>query len=69
MIDTSMGRVWFGGDTGYGDVSIFNAIRSRYGAPDWALFPVGAYEPQLLTASQHVDHAEAVQIFEDPNAK
>ena len=39
------------------------------GAPDGALFPVGAYEPRLFMASQHVDPAEEVQIFEDLNAK
>lgn len=69
MIDTSKGRVWFGGDTGYGDGTIFKEIRTRYGAPDVALIPVGAYEPRWFMASQHVDPTEAVQIFEDLNAK
>jgi L-ascorbate metabolism protein UlaG (beta-lactamase superfamily) len=69
MIDTGNGRVWFSGDTGYGDGTIFKEIRKLYGAPDVALIPVGAYEPRWFMASQHVDPTEAVQIFEDLNAK
>lgn len=69
MIDTSKGRVWFGGDTGYGDGSIFKEIYTRYGAPDLTLIPLGGYEPRWFMSSQHVDPSEAVQIYKDLNAK
>ncbi|RZM18768.1 MAG: hypothetical protein EOP67_59310, partial [Sphingomonas sp.] len=52
-------------DPGYGDGRIFGDIRTRLGAPDVALIPIGAYEPRWFMAAQHVDPAEAVRIFTD----
>lgn len=68
-LDTPTGSVWFTGDTGYGDGSIFTEIRSRLGAPDVALIPIGAYEPRWFMAPQHVDPAEAVRIFRSVEAR
>jgi L-ascorbate metabolism protein UlaG (beta-lactamase superfamily) len=56
------------GDTGYGDGSIFRDLRTRYGSPDLAIIPIGAYEPRWFMADQHVDPAEAVRIFRDCGA-
>ncbi len=64
-LDTPAGTVWFAGDTGYGDGAIFGQIRERLGAPDVALIPIGAYEPRWFMSAQHVNPAEAVQIFKD----
>ena len=64
-LDTPAGSLWFVGDTGYGDGRIFGDIRTRLGAPDVALIPIGAYEPRWFMAAQHVDPAEAVRIFTD----
>jgi len=68
LIETANGSVWFAGDTGYGDGGIFRDLRARYGAPDVALIPIGAYAPRWFMAPQHVDPAEAVQIFQDIGA-
>ena len=68
-LDTPAGSVWFAGDTGYGDGTIFTELRQRMGAPDVALIPIGAYEPRWFMAAQHVDPAEAVQIFTQVGAK
>jgi L-ascorbate metabolism protein UlaG (beta-lactamase superfamily) len=71
MLTTPAGSIWFAGDTGYGDGAIFREIRSRLGAPDVALIPIGAYEPRWFMADQHVDPAEAVTILRSvgaPNA-
>lgn len=63
MLSTPAGSIWFVGDTGYGDGAIFGEIRSRAGAPDVALIPIGAYEPRWFMADQHIDPAEAVRVM------
>ena len=65
---TGAGTVWFAGDTGYGDGTIFRAIREQQGAPDVALIPIGAYEPRWFMRAQHCDPAEAVRIMADVGA-
>jgi len=61
--------IYFAGDTGYGDGTLFRTIRERTGAPDMALLPIGAYAPRWFMAHQHVNPEEAVMIFEDLAAK
>ena len=56
------------GDTGYGDGAIFRDLRARYGPPDLAIIPIGAYEPRWFMADQHVNPEEAVRIFRDCGA-
>lgn len=58
--DTSL---YFAGDTGYGEGTIFRDIRARYGAQRFALLPIGAYEPRGFMASQHCNPSEAVRIM------
>ena len=65
---TPAGTIWFAGDTGYGDGSIFTDLKERLGAPDLALIPIGAYEPRWFMAAQHVAPIEAVRIFQDVGA-
>lgn len=62
-IDSPQARIWFAGDTGYGDGAIFADIHDRHGAPDIALIPIGAYAPRWFMAEQHIDPEEAVRIF------
>lgn len=69
MLRTSAGLAYFAGDTGYGDGAIFRAMRQRYGAPDLALLPIGAYAPRWFMADQHADPDEAVEIMLDLNAR
>lgn len=64
-IEAPEARIWFAGDTGYGDGAIFREIRSRYGSPEIALIPIGAYEPRWFMSAQHVAPEEAVRIFTD----
>ena len=67
-LHTPAGSVWFAGDTGYGDGTIFADIRKRLGPPDLALVPIGAYEPRWFMAAQHVAPVEAVRIVQDVGA-
>ena len=69
FIRSGSDAVYFAGDTGYGDGSLFRSIRERLGAPDIALVPIGAYAPRWFMADQHVDPAEAISIREDVGAR
>ncbi len=69
MLRSGGTQVYFAGDTGYGDGAIFRAMHRRYGAPDLALIPIGAYAPRWFMAAQHVDPEEAVRIMLDMEAK
>lgn len=68
-LDTPKGKLWFAGDTAYGDGTLFCDLYARYGAPDVALIPIGAYEPRWFMAGQHVNPHEAVCIYKDIHAK
>jgi L-ascorbate metabolism protein UlaG (beta-lactamase superfamily) len=57
----------FAGDTGY--AADFADIRRRLGAPDWALLPIGAYEPRWFMGAQHISPLEAVKIHQDLGAR
>ena len=67
-IETPQTRIWFAGDTGYGDGAIFREIRARHGAPEIALIPIGAYAPRWFMAPQHVAPEESVRIFTEIGA-
>jgi len=69
MLRSKVAAIYFAGDTGYGDGTIFRAIRERHGVPDLALIPIGAYAPRWFMAAQHCDPDEAVRIMLDLDAK
>ena len=60
-------RVYFAGDTAYGP--IFPEIGRKIGPVDYALVPIGVYEPRLRMKSSHVNPEEAVRIGRDLDAK
>ncbi|MCZ8156389.1 MAG: MBL fold metallo-hydrolase [Leptospira sp.] len=60
-------KVYFAGDTGY--YTHFKAIGQKFGSFDVAILPIGATEPRWFMAPVHIDAKEAVQAFEDLNAK
>jgi len=69
MLRVAGRQVYFAGDTGYGTGAIFRAIHARFGAPDLALLPIGAYDPRWFMAAQHTDPEEAIQIMADLDAR
>ena len=60
-------KVWFGGDTGYGEV--FREIGQRAGPFDLALIGIGAYEPRIIMEASHATPEEALSIARDIGAK
>ena len=67
MIERAGRRIYFCGDTGYSEN--FATIKSRFGAPDIALLPIGAYEPRWFMQRVHMNPAEAVQAHRDLGAR
>jgi L-ascorbate metabolism protein UlaG (beta-lactamase superfamily) len=68
VLTAGSSRVYFAGDTAYGDGRIFREVRRRIGRPDLALIPIGSYAPRWFMSAQHTNPKEAVQIFEDLEA-
>jgi len=65
MIEGPGGRLYFAGDTGYGDGSFFPALAARHKGPlRLAILPIGAYAPRWFMKEQHCDPDEAVAIFQ-----
>ena len=59
--------VYFAGDTAFG--SHFAQIREKFGSPQLALLPIGAYEPRWFMSSVHINPEEAVRAHEILGAK
>jgi len=65
-IATARHRLYFAADTGYSPW--FAELRRRYGAPDLALLPIGAYEPRWFMREQHMNPDDAVRAHVDLGA-
>jgi L-ascorbate metabolism protein UlaG (beta-lactamase superfamily) len=59
--------IYFAGDTGYD--GHFREIASIVGKVDYALLPIGAYDPPFIMQPSHLNPEEAVQAFKDMGAK
>ncbi len=60
-------KLFHAGDTGLGPH--FQEIHRRFGAPDLAMLPIGAYEPRWFMKDMHMNPAEAVEAFKVLQAK
>ncbi len=59
VIGAAEGAAYHSGDTGFFDG--FAEIGKRCGPIDWAMLPIGAYEPRWFMAPQHMSPEEAVE--------
>ena len=62
VIETPGCRIYFAGDTGFGDH--FAGIRDRFGAPRLACLPIGAYEPRWFMSPIHMSPDEAIRAHD-----
>ena len=60
------GVAYHTGDTGYFDG--FAEIGARCGPIDWAMIPIGAYEPRWFMEPQHMNPDDALNAFRALNA-
>ncbi len=60
-------KIYFAGDTGHG--AFFRDIHDRFGAPNVALLPIGAYEPREFMRPVHTNPDDAVRAHLDLKAK
>ena len=62
------GTAYHAGDTAF-SADVFEQIGARFPALDWAMLPIGAYEPSWFMQPQHMNPDEAVRAFELLGAK
>jgi L-ascorbate metabolism protein UlaG (beta-lactamase superfamily) len=62
VIDCPERIVYFAADTAFGPH--FAWIRKKFGSPDLALLPIGAYEPRWFMSSVHMGPDQAVKAHE-----
>ncbi len=62
------GSAYHAGDTAY-DERVFSEIAGRFGNLDWAMMPIGAYEPEWFMSSQHIGPEDAGLAWKTLRAK
>ena len=68
VLDTPGGKIYFAGDTGYGEGEYFRQIQKKHGRFRLAILPIGAYEPRWFMQKVHISPEEAVRAYQDLNA-
>ena len=63
FMQSSNHTIYHAGDTGYSDD--FKETRSRLGSPDFAMIPIGGYNPRWFMSYHHVKPSESIQIAKD----
>lgn len=67
ITDPAGKHLYFAGDTGYG--SFFTRIKHKYGPPDLAFIPIGAYEPRWFMQQQHLNPQDALMAHQDLHSR
>jgi L-ascorbate metabolism protein UlaG (beta-lactamase superfamily) len=67
VLEGPEGRAYHAGDTALFDG--FVEIGRRFGPIDWALLPIGAYEPRWFMEPQHMNPDDALVAFERLEAR
>jgi len=69
IIETPNGKIYFVGDSGYGNGHHFKIVRERHTPIKLAILPIGAYEPRWFMRDQHMNPEESVRAFQDCGAE
>jgi L-ascorbate metabolism protein UlaG (beta-lactamase superfamily) len=67
MISSTVGNIYFAGDTAYGDH--FTAIKNKFGSIWAAILPIGPIRPRWLMDESHLDGQQAARTFADLDAQ
>jgi L-ascorbate metabolism protein UlaG (beta-lactamase superfamily) len=67
-LDAAGGTSWHTGDTAFSE-EVFTAIGERFPHIDWAMLPIGAYDPAWFMQPQHMNPEEAIRAWELAHAK
>ncbi len=67
VIKTNSGKIYFAGDTGYGE--FFKTIGDRLGPFELSMIPIGAYKPSWFMSPIHISPQEAVKVHQDVRSK
>jgi L-ascorbate metabolism protein UlaG (beta-lactamase superfamily) len=62
-------KIYYAGDTGYGDGRVFKASGAKFGYFDLAMLPIGAYAPEQFMSDSHMSPAQAVLAMQNLRAK
>lgn len=63
VYESPEGTSYHAGDTAFAE-DVFSAIAARFPRIDWAMLPIGAYEPVWFMQGQHMGPEEAGRAFE-----
>lgn len=63
VYESPEGTSYHAGDTAFSE-RVFSSIRERFPKIDWAMLPIGAYEPVWFMQGQHMGPEEAGRAFE-----
>jgi len=67
VLEGKSGRVYFAGDTGYGQ--FLNALKERFSEFNLTIFPIGSYEKRWFMKTQHMNPDDAVKAHILLNSK
>jgi L-ascorbate metabolism protein UlaG (beta-lactamase superfamily) len=68
VIEGPEGVAYHAGDTAFSE-RVFREIAERFPEIDWAMLPIGAYDPEWFMSGQHMGPEDAVRAFEILGAK
>ncbi|MBF0099595.1 MAG: MBL fold metallo-hydrolase [Desulfobacterales bacterium] len=67
LIRTSDITIYFAGDTAYNQH--FSEIQNLFKRIDYAILPIGAYDPPFIMRNNHMNPEQAIHAFTDLNAR
>jgi L-ascorbate metabolism protein UlaG (beta-lactamase superfamily) len=68
VIEGPEGVAYHAGDTAFNE-RVFREIGERFPKIDWAMLPIGAYDPEWFMSGQHMGPEDALRAFEILGAK